>query len=85
MPAGPAGLEELARAAMYIHLGLHPLSMLLDRFLGITVPGDLDLAMWALLAWLLGSRESELAKKLGFIVAMVLAVAAVLEAVFLAG
>jgi len=49
------------------------------------VAGDVDLAMWGLLVWVLGSRESELAKKLGFIVAVALLAAAVLEAVFLAG
>ncbi len=53
--------------------------------LGVRAPGDLDLAMWALLAWLLGSRESELAKKLGFLLAVALFVAVVVEAVLLAG
>jgi len=87
VPAGPLVLGELlAQAVEVLHLGLHPLSTLLARLLGVRAPGDLDLAAWALATWVLGSRESEPAKKLGFLLAMaLLAAAAVLEAVFLAG
>ena len=86
MPMGPTGFEEVfSQAAMYIHLGLHPLSTLLGRLLGIRAPGDVDLAAWTLLAWLLGSRESEAVKKAGFMVAMALLAAALVEAALLMG
>ena len=62
---------------MYIYLGLHPLSALLGR-LGLASPSDVDLTMLVLTTWILGSRENELVKKPGFVVAV-----AVLEAVVL--
>ena len=74
VPVDPIGFGEiLSQAAMAIHHALHPLSVLIHSFLGVRVPGDTDLAMWAMLAWLLGSREGEAAKKLGLVVAAALA------------
>ena len=63
-----------------MHSSGPPPLTLLGRLLGVRAPGDLDLAAWALLSWLLGSRESEAMKKAGFVVAAALAAAAVLEA-----
>ena len=86
MPVGPTGLEEVfSQAAMYIHAALHPLSILIHSFLGVRVTADVDLAAWALLTWIMGSRESEAVKKLGFVGAMALLAVAVLEAVLLEG
>jgi len=59
------------------------LSMLVHRFLGVRAPGDVDLAMWAMITWLLGSRESEAARKLGLVVAAALLALAALEAVLM--
>ena len=85
MPVTPTGLEEpLAQAAAVIHAALHPFTWLLGR-LGFRAPGDLDLAAWALLSWLLGSREGEAVKKLGLVVAAALAALAALEAVLRMG
>jgi len=71
VPAGPTGLEELlAQIAACIHYTLHPVSMLLGEA-GATGPGleGLDTTAYSMLAWFLGSRESEALRKLGFIVA----------------
>jgi len=79
VPAAPLGLEELlARIATGIHVALHPLSTLLGR-LGVSITGDVDIALWALVAWLLGSRESEGVKKAGLVLAALLAALSVLE------
>jgi len=79
VPAPAPGLEELlAQIAAGIHYALHPVSTLLGR-LGVSVTGDIDIPMWALLVWFLGSRESENAKKLGFLVAVGLAALAAVE------
>ena len=64
-------------------LGFRPVSMLLGR-LGLLVRWRGSSGV-AIMVWLLGSEESEAREKLGFIVAVALAVAAMLEAVFLAG
>ena len=79
MPAPAPGLEELlARIATGISYALHPLSALLAR-LGVRVTGDVDIALWALLTWLLGSREREGVKKAGLVLAALLAAASLLE------
>lgn len=81
MPVSPLGLREVfAQAAAYIHLGLHPLSKLAYRFSRHQGAGDLDLAAWALLSWLLGSRESETLRKLGLVAAAALVAMAAVEA-----
>ena len=71
--------DAFAQAAMAIHHVLHPLTLLLER-LGFRVPGDVDLAAWAMLAWLLGSREAETARRLGFLLATWLLALAAVEA-----
>ncbi len=81
MPAPAPGLEELlAHVAMAISYALHPVSTLLGKA-GVTGRGleGLDTALYALIAWLLGSRESELARKLGLVLAAALAAASLLE------
>ena len=40
----------------------------------------MDLAAWTLLAWIMGSRGSETVKKLGFLLVIVLAALAAVEA-----
>ncbi|MEB3806626.1 MAG: hypothetical protein GSR73_03835 [Desulfurococcales archaeon] len=79
MPA--PGLEELlAQIAAGIHYALHPVSTLLGKagVIGRGLEG-LDTAAYAILVWLLGSREAEGLRKLGFIVAVGLLVLALLE------
>ena len=79
MPAGPTGLEELlAQIATCIHYTLHPASTLLSG-LGLGAVEGLDIAMWALLTWFLGSREREGVKKAGLVLAALLAALALLE------
>ena len=81
MPVAPPGFGVLlARVATCIHYALHPLSTLIHRFLGVGVTGDVDIALWALVAWLLGSREGEAARKAGLVLAAALAAASLLEA-----
>ncbi|BES82577.1 hypothetical protein [Pyrodictium abyssi] len=81
MPAPAPGLEELfSQIAMAISCALHPVSTLLARA-GVSGPGleGLDTAAYAMLAWLLGSREREGVKKAGFVLAVLLAALALLE------
>ena len=56
-----------------------PLSALVYRLLRLRAAGNIDLAVWALLAWLLGSREGEAARKAGLVLAAALAAASLLE------
>ena len=80
MPVAPSGFGVLlARAAVGIHAALHPLSTLIHRFLGVGVTGDVDIALWALIVWLLGSREREGVKKAGLVLAALLAALSLLE------
>ncbi len=82
MPVASPGFGEiLSRIAAGIHAALYPVSTLVYMLLRLRVTSDIDLAAWALVAWLLGSRESELARKLGFIVAALLAALSLLELV----
>ena len=76
MASGVEGF--FSQVAVAIHYALHPLSTLLGR-LGLGATGDVDIPFWALLAWLLGSRENEAAKKLGFILAVGLSALATVE------
>ena len=81
MPTTPTGFEELlAHVAMAISYALHPVSTLLGKA-GVTDRGleGLDTALYALIAWLLGSREREGVKKLGLVLAAALAALSLLE------
>ena len=75
-------VEVFVQAAGYLNILLHPFTTALG-LLGLKLPGDLDIAVWAIVAWVLGSREAEEAKKLGLILVALLAALALLETIFI--
>ncbi len=78
MILGPGLGEALAQVSAYLHTVLHPVSTLL-LMLGIKAPGDVDIALWAIVTWLLGSRESEAVRRLGIVLVAAIAAVALLE------